>query len=221
MAAMGGFNKPILHGLCTYGHAGKAVLQHFADWDTSKFKSIKARFNRHVFPGETLHTEMWKVSPTKVLFRVKIEERSEYAVVGGVVELHGAAAGSSPSTSGVAPADPTLKSAAIFAGVEKKLAAGGPDLVKKVGGVYQFDITSGGKTHSWAIDLKTGPTGKVIDGTASKPDVTLTMGDDDCVALFSGKLNPQQAFTQGKLKIKGNMNFAMKLGSIIGGQSKL
>ena len=46
---------------------------------------------------------------------------------------------------------------------------------------------------------------------SDKPDVTLSLKDDDLVALMTGKLNPQKAFFQGKLKVQGNMRLAMKL----------
>ncbi len=225
MAAMGGFDKPILHGLCSFGHAGKAVLQHFCDWDVSKFKSIRARFAKHVFPGETLVTEMWRVAPNKVVFRVKVVERNEYAILGGLVELNvpaGAAAPAAGAASAAAGAADDFKSAAVFAQLGSKLSAAGEDVVKKVNGVYQFDIAGpGGKVRSWTIDLKTGPKGKLSEGAAPKPNVTISMSDADCVSMMTGKLNSQQAFMQGKLKIKGDMQFAMKLGQIVGPGAKL
>jgi len=57
-AAAAGFEKPILHGLCTYGYAGRAVLRHLG-WAPMRLQSFAARFSGVVFPGDTLTTRGW------------------------------------------------------------------------------------------------------------------------------------------------------------------
>jgi len=58
-AAMGGFDRPILHGLCTYGFTGRALLHTLADGDPAKVRAMSGRFSNPVFPGEALTVNMW------------------------------------------------------------------------------------------------------------------------------------------------------------------
>jgi acyl dehydratase len=73
-AKMAGFDRPILHGLCTYGYAGRAVLAHACGGDPRKLKSFAARFAGVVFPGDTLTTEGWQIEPGKWVLRVKTQD---------------------------------------------------------------------------------------------------------------------------------------------------
>jgi len=67
-SAMGGFEKPILHGLCTYGFTGRGLLNALCDSDAARFKSMNARFSKPVIPGDTLTVSMW-VDGSEALFR--------------------------------------------------------------------------------------------------------------------------------------------------------
>jgi len=59
-AALGGFSKPILHGLCTYGFTGRALVHLACDGDPDKFKSMDGRFSSPVIPGEKLEIRVWE-----------------------------------------------------------------------------------------------------------------------------------------------------------------
>jgi len=59
-AARGGFSQPILHGLCTYGVTGRALLHVLCDGDPAGFRSMSGRFSRPVLPGEPLTVSMWR-----------------------------------------------------------------------------------------------------------------------------------------------------------------
>lgn len=62
-AAGAGFEQPILHGLCTFGFAARAILKGACGNDVRRFKEFKARFSNVVFPGETITTRGWKTGP--------------------------------------------------------------------------------------------------------------------------------------------------------------
>lgn len=87
-AAAGGFERPILHGLCTFGFAARAVLRAFAHNDPARFRSVQARFTRHVFPGETIVTEMWAESPERIALQCKTAERGDVVLANAIMELH-------------------------------------------------------------------------------------------------------------------------------------
>jgi acyl dehydratase len=60
VAARGGFGAPILHGLCTYGFTGRALLHAACDGDPARFASMSGRFSHPVLPGETLVISVWR-----------------------------------------------------------------------------------------------------------------------------------------------------------------
>lgn len=68
---MAGFEKPILHGLCTYGFAGRALLSELAGNDASKLTAVTARFSAPVFPGETLTTSIWRTEAGRAVYRTE------------------------------------------------------------------------------------------------------------------------------------------------------
>ncbi|KAL4093909.1 hypothetical protein PRIC1_011339 [Phytophthora ramorum] len=111
-----------------------------------------------------------------------------------------------PAPAAAAAATGGLNSKEIFRLLGEVVAKDGAAMVKKVKGIIQFDITGAGK---WNLDLKSA-TPALTEGT-KKADVTITVADADFVAIAMGKLNAQQAFMKGKLKLKGNMTLAMKL----------
>jgi acyl dehydratase len=74
MARKAGFERPILHGLCSLGLATRAVLRACCDDDPDRLKSLKLRFSSPVYPGETLITEIWR-DGAMVSFRTCVAER--------------------------------------------------------------------------------------------------------------------------------------------------
>jgi acyl dehydratase len=68
-AAMGGFDRPILHGLCSFGFTGRALLHALCQSDPDRFVSMAARFSKPVFPGEELTVTMWVTGEGTAVFR--------------------------------------------------------------------------------------------------------------------------------------------------------
>lgn len=211
VAAMAGYERPILHGLCSLGFSTRHVLQTYAAGDPCLFKSIKARFAKPVMPGQTLRTDMWR-NGNRIHFQTSLVETGVPVVTGAYIDLLDV-------KTEVPRANPcsgkeNIQSDAIFTTISEQVKLN-PDQAKKVNAVFLYNITAGGKPIAeWTLDLKSGEVhkGKPKSG---KADATLTLEDTDMVEIALGKLNPQVAFMRGKLKITGNIMLTQKLKSLM------
>ena len=86
-ARFGGFERPILHGLCTYGVAGHAILRMLCKYDGSRLRRFDVRFSSPVYPGETICTEIWNDVPGRAYFRCKVLERDIVVLNNGMAEF--------------------------------------------------------------------------------------------------------------------------------------
>eukprot|EP00339_Tiarina_fusa_P011033 CAMPEP_0117049904 /NCGR_PEP_ID=MMETSP0472-20121206/34455_1 /TAXON_ID=693140 ORGANISM="Tiarina fusus, Strain LIS" /NCGR_SAMPLE_ID=MMETSP0472 /ASSEMBLY_ACC=CAM_ASM_000603 /LENGTH=241 /DNA_ID=CAMNT_0004763481 /DNA_START=9 /DNA_END=734 /DNA_ORIENTATION=+ len=149
-----------------------------------------------------------KANPQQMFMQGKLKIKGNMSYAMKLQELQKLRPKSGPLAAAAAAS--SLECAPVFKMMQDELPSH-PEVVKKVQGVYQYIITKDGKeAGAYVADLKNGA-GSVVEGKVAKADCTITISDDDFVKLFSGKANPQQMFMQGKLKIKGNMSYAMKL----------
>jgi len=205
-----GFDKPILHGLCTFGYAGRHVVQRFAPGgNPDYFKSIRVRFADHVFPGETLVTEMWKESDTGIVFRCLAKERESVVISNAAVELF------------TEIPKPAPKAKTQAKGAERREATSA-DLFNAIGGFVAADEGIGTRTKTvflfelsdpesaWTLDLSDGA-GSVKPGVHGKAGCTLRLSDADFLAMATGKADPMKLFSTGKLKITGDVMASQKL----------
>ena len=88
-----------------------------------------------------------------------------------------------------------------------------PSKVEGFDGVLCFTI-KGDKGGTWSVEIRNLEL-NITEGEHEKPDILVTMKDNDFVNFINGKLNGQMAFMTGKLKVKGNMQLAMKLNKLI------
>jgi len=74
-AAMGGFDRPILHGLCSYGFTGRALLHSLCGSDPARFQHIEGRFAAPVLPGEGLTVRAWETGDGEAVFTTSVGDR--------------------------------------------------------------------------------------------------------------------------------------------------
>ncbi len=209
MATAFGFEKPILHGLCTYGYAGRHVINKFApEGDPRYFKSISVRFADPVFPGETLVTKMWK-EDGKVIFECDVKEREKTVISRAAIEFYDEIPKPAPKKveAEAAPAEASNDpiAADVFTAIGQFIGEK-PEMLHSIGKVYQFKLKN--PESVWTLDLKAGA---VAPGETVKPECTLELTDANFMDMCSGKADPMKLYMDGALKISGDLMASQKL----------
>lgn len=88
VARRAGYERPILHGLATYGVAGHALMAALCDYDPTRVVAMEGRFSAPVFPGETILTEIWREGRGQVAFRASVPARGAVVLNNGRFEFH-------------------------------------------------------------------------------------------------------------------------------------
>jgi acyl dehydratase len=99
-AARGGFGRPILHGLCTYGVTGRALLRVLCDGDPARFRSMSGRFSRPVLPGEPLTVSVWRQDDGESALFQTTKTDGTVVIDRGRVQFRPAAAVTTPGSGG-------------------------------------------------------------------------------------------------------------------------
>lgn len=86
-AKAAGFERPILHGLCSFGIVAKAVVDHCLDGDVSRLRTYDTRFREVVYPGETIVTSLWK-EEERILVQARVKERQTLVLSNAAITIH-------------------------------------------------------------------------------------------------------------------------------------
>lgn len=211
-----GFDKPILHGMCTHGYCGRHVVKAFCGNDPRLIKSIKVRFAKSVYPGDTLETRMWKQSDTQIVFETRVVERDEIVIKNAAVELYREVPkpasktkkSDAPAISAVEPVSDGLTPADIFSVIDAHIQAN-PDLAAKTKTVFQFNLSN--PDSQWVIDLKNAQ-GRAYQGKAEQADVSIDLDQALLETVVTASLpEVQKLYFAGQIKIGGNVMASNKL----------
>ena len=222
-AKMVGFERPIMHGLCTYGFACRALMTSLTPGDPGKVRRLACRFLQALYPGEPIKTLVWRTKEGVAVWRTINANNGDVVIDRGVFEY-----GEIPSAGegtreherlnklagdNLSPSTTTEARTAVIAELgglsmvkaifEKMPSIFNADAAKGVDATFQFNI-SGEGGGDWYAEVKGGAC-KVEAGVHPSPTTTIKMDAADFVDMINGKLPAMQAFTSGKLKIGGDI----------------
>ncbi len=222
-AKMVGFEKPIMHGLCTYGFACRALMTSLTPGKPEKVRRLTCRFLQALYPGEPIKTLVWRTREGVAVWRTINANTEDVVIDRGVFEYgeippagEGARehkhlnhlTGDNLPTSRIKEDRPVVDAeigeiSMVKAIFEKMPSIFNADAAKDVDATFQFNI-SGEGGGDWYAEVKGGAC-KVEACVHPNPTTTLKMDAADFVDMINGKLPAMQAFTSGKLKIGGDI----------------
>ncbi|RLB13154.1 MAG: short-chain dehydrogenase, partial [Deltaproteobacteria bacterium] len=85
-ARASGFEKPIMHGLCTHGYACRAVIKHLFPGQPERMSRFRVRFSKALYPGTPIVTQIWKMAEGRAFFRTINGDNKDVVIDGGIVE---------------------------------------------------------------------------------------------------------------------------------------
>jgi NAD(P)-dependent dehydrogenase (short-subunit alcohol dehydrogenase family)/acyl dehydratase len=85
-ARASGFERPIMHGLCTHGYTCRAVIKHLFPGQPERMTRFRVRFSKTLYPGTPIVTQIWKMDEGKAYFRTINADNGEAVIDGGIVE---------------------------------------------------------------------------------------------------------------------------------------
>ncbi|CAM9688574.1 unnamed protein product [Discosporangium mesarthrocarpum] len=102
----------------------------------------------------------------------------------------------------------------LFKVMTEQVNKNGPKMIRKVGASFRF-LVGKKQERCWVVDLREGKGTVTRDDQSSKVDAIVEISDEDFALVCVGQLKPQDAFMNGRMKVKGNMMLAMKLNPLI------
>ena len=217
-AKMAGFGKPIMHGLCTYGFACRALLASLTPGEPERVRRLACRFVQPLYPGEPIKTLIWKTKDGEALWQTVNANTGDIVIDRGVFEYNKGAWEYEHTNLNTKEEDVMEKKepggglSGVEAVFKKMPEAFNADAAPGMDVTFQFSL-SGEGGGDWYAEIK-GGTCKVETGISSNPTSTIKMDAADFLDMIGGRLNAIQAFMSGKLKVEGDIMKAQLIGKM-------